>query len=334
MSKAFDMVSHNKLLKDLNNSSLPPHIKRWLSCYLHGRQSRVSFRNKVSRSRNVRTGVPQGAVSSPILFNFYLANLPPAPPGIKVIQYADDISIYTSGTSINNMCTNINNYINSVTDYLEERELLVSAEKSTVTLFTPDTHEYNLHPQIKIKGELIRLDKTPKVLGVTFDTMHYFNHHVSNTVEKAKKKLNVIKALAGTSWGQDQETLVITYKSICRSVLEYASPIWSPAISPTSWNKLQSVQNSALRVATGCYLKTNPAHLHQETKVLPLQDHCKLIAQQYLAACFLPGHPGRKHLDRPPDPRPTRGVNLLAYKPEVQPYFNNIEPDDLPTKKP
>ena len=149
---------------------------------------KVSFRNKLSSSRKVLTGVPQGAVSSPISFNFYLANLPPAPPGIKVIQYADDISIYTSGTSIKNMCTHINSYINLVTDYLEERELLVSTEKLMVTLFTPDTHEFDVHPKIKIKGETIRLDKDPKVLGVTFDTMHFFNHHVNNIVIKAKKK--------------------------------------------------------------------------------------------------------------------------------------------------
>ena len=36
LSKAFEMVSLNKLLQDLNNSSLPPFVKSWLSCYLHG----------------------------------------------------------------------------------------------------------------------------------------------------------------------------------------------------------------------------------------------------------------------------------------------------------
>ena len=60
LSKAFDMVNHDKLIKDLNESSLPSFVKRWLSCYLRGRQSTVNFRNKTSTSRNVRIGVPQG----------------------------------------------------------------------------------------------------------------------------------------------------------------------------------------------------------------------------------------------------------------------------------
>ena len=66
LSKAFDMVNHEKLIKDLNQTTLPEATKRWFSCYLHGRQSRVSFRNTTSSARNVRTGVPQGAVTSPI----------------------------------------------------------------------------------------------------------------------------------------------------------------------------------------------------------------------------------------------------------------------------
>ena len=36
-----------------------------------------------------------------------------------------------------------------------------------------------------------------------------------------------------------------TYKSIVRPVLEYASPIWSPIISESNWNRLQRIQNSA-----------------------------------------------------------------------------------------
>ena len=86
LSKA---VSHEKVLKDLDETTLPEATKRWFSCYLHGRQSRVSFRNMTS-ARNVRTGVPQGVVTSPILFNFYLTKLPTPPKNVKLIQYADD----------------------------------------------------------------------------------------------------------------------------------------------------------------------------------------------------------------------------------------------------
>ena len=173
-------------------------------------------------------------------------------------------------------------------------------------------------PTIKIKNETIKLEKKPKLLGVTFHTMHTFSEHINTTITKCNSKLNVLKALAGTSWGQDKETMLITYKSICRSILEYATPIWSPQISDTNWYKLQVIQNKALRIATGCYLKASPDHLHQECKILPVREHCEMITKQYLAACHLPGHPGRKHLGRPPAPRNKKQTLITKHRTEIE----------------
>ena len=63
----------DKLIQDPDQSTLPPSIKLWFSNYLKGRQSKVHLRNSTSGKRNE---VPQGAVTSPVLFNFYLRCLP------------------------------------------------------------------------------------------------------------------------------------------------------------------------------------------------------------------------------------------------------------------
>ena len=103
--------------------------------------------------------------------------------------------------------------------------------------------------------------------------------------------------------------MVNTYKSIVRPVLEYGSPIWSPIITESNWNRLQRVQNSALKVCTGSNHGASYQLVHRETKVLPLKDHGRMLTQQYLVATFLPGDPGRKHLDRPPPPSLTQTYN-------------------------
>ena len=56
-----------------------------------------------------------------------------------------------------------------------------------------------------------------------------------------------------------------TYNAVMRPALEYASSVWSPIASSTSINKLQVMQNAALRTATGCTQDTNIQHLHDET---------------------------------------------------------------------
>ena len=61
-----------------------------------------------------------------------------------------------------------------------------------------------------------------------------------------------------------------------RPALEYASSIWSPLASSTSINKLQVMQNAALRTSTGCTQETNIQHLYDETLILPIQEHLQL----------------------------------------------------------
>jgi len=98
--------------------------------------------------------------------------------------------------------------------------------------------------------------------------MHTFNQNAKLTASKASKKINILKSLAGSIWA-----LILTYKSICRSILEYAAPVWDSAISNLRWPDLQSVQNRALRIPIGSLLMTNKDHI--ETKVLPLEIHSR-----------------------------------------------------------
>jgi hypothetical protein len=131
--------------------------------------------------------------------------------------------------------------------------LEISASKSTVTLITPHTAQYYHDPQVKINNQLLPLEHNPKIQVLTFDTMLTFTPHHRTMAAKALKRNNILKALSGTSFGQDKETLLQTYKAISRPIIENASPAWSPFTSPTNITHLQTVQSCALRTITGCH---------------------------------------------------------------------------------
>ena len=75
-----------------------------------------------------------------------------------------------------------------LTAFLQERELLVSPEKSTVTLFSHDTNEYNVHPKVYVDDKLVKLDPEPKLLGVIFDTTYIFSKQTKKSLDRAKSK--------------------------------------------------------------------------------------------------------------------------------------------------
>ena len=103
---------------------------------------------------------------------------------------------------------------------------------------------------------------------------------------KVSKRNNVLKALAGTNWGQQKETLLLTYKALGRSIAYYAAPVWSTNASNTNLEKIQRTQNEALRIIIGSHKMSSIDHLHSETKMLLVKDHLNLLSVQYIVHCL------------------------------------------------
>ena len=203
LTAAFDTVSHNVLISKISRSTLPEVTCRW-SCYLRGRQAVTSCRGVKSTARIAQTGVPQGSKLSPSLFSFYLADMPRSTYPVKRICYADDISVWASGAKIPELVVKINDYLKEMSKFLKSNSLLISAPKSTVTLFTPDTKQAKYHPDIKIAGSQLPLNRSPKILGVHLNTSLTFNVHCTQAATRVSNRKNVLKALAGIIPGDNR----------------------------------------------------------------------------------------------------------------------------------
>ena len=200
--------------------------------------------------------------------------------------------------------------------------LTVSTATSTATLFTPDTHEHHLRPQVKMADQVLPLEKKPRVLVVTLDTHLTFTQHWNDVAVKVQQGNNVLKALAGSTWGCDKETLLTTYQAIGRSIFRYCSPVLTPSLKDTNWCRLQRAQNSVLSYTHGCLKMADVDELHQEPPELPVGQHNELISQQFAIACHLPQHPCHQLCHRPPDDRLERRRSLIGRsKPNIKQYL-------------
>ncbi|GFS75953.1 reverse transcriptase domain-containing protein [Trichonephila clavipes] len=103
----------------------------------------------------------------------------------------------------------------------------------------------------------------PTYLGVTLDPELRFSKHIEQTTNKALGKLNILRKLCGTSWGSRPQTLKSTFCTAIRPVLEYATPIWTPA-SISVKRKLDSVQHRAAKIIIGAVSSTNNEKAEQE----------------------------------------------------------------------
>jgi hypothetical protein len=321
MSKAFDTVNIHTLTSKLQHTNTPPTIVKYVSNYIKGRKAYTTYNNTTSSQKIFHTGVPQGGVLSPTLFNIYTSDIPTPHSPVNLSTYADDISTTSTHTNIQSAEQNIQPYLADIHTWTQNNNLHLNASKTTATLFTPDPAEYQTKLNLSINTTPLPYTHTPKILGVTFDTKHTYSTHINNTCTKARKTINILKALQATHWGKQKETLLNTYKTITRPILEYASTIWSPIASHTNINKLQIIQNNALRIATGCTRDTNIQHLHDECSILPLTQHMQIHASQLLQKSQHPDHPLHPLTLLPHPPR--------TKKPTI--FHNNAYTINIPT---
>ncbi|KAI5752156.1 hypothetical protein M8J77_014356 [Diaphorina citri] len=143
-----------------------------------------------------------------------------------------------------------------------------------------------------------------------------FHKQVGEIKTRVRSRNNFLKSLAGNTWGKNKETILTTYKTIGRPILNHASPIWTPQLSDSQLKHPQIAQNASLRVATGCHKMAHEHHLHSETKILPVKEHSKMLTQQYLISCYQENHPCHNLVTAPSPPRNLRKT-VNNYKEEI-----------------
>ncbi len=94
ISKAFDKVPHQRLLKKMEAKGVESGAVKWIENWLSGRSQRVCIRGEKSENSPVDSGVPQGTVLGPPLFTVYINNLEwelkRRELGVKVVKFADN----------------------------------------------------------------------------------------------------------------------------------------------------------------------------------------------------------------------------------------------------
>ena len=260
LEKAFDLVWHKGLMYKMKKMGLKDNIVNFVSNYLNGRRIKVQIGSSLSRSYELENGTPQGSVISPFLFLIMINDIEEPENNTRLSLYADDSATWKSGSNLQVLNRDIQAYVDKMAKFFNDWGFKLSADKTVAILFTKKRNTRMDEIKLYLNGKAIKVQTTVKFLGVIFDQHMSWRPHIDYVVDRCNKRLNLMRVMAGTQWGASRRTLLIVYKALIRSVMDYACVAYDTA-SLSVKSKLDSVQYKALRICCGAMTGTAAASL-------------------------------------------------------------------------
>jgi len=210
LRKAFDSLPHAILIYKLSHI-LPNNVLSLISNYLHNRFQQVKIRDSYSELKRVDSGVPQGSILSPILFNLFINDLE-FDNNSKLFKYADDTTLVIPHFN-NNISEVIDDKVIQMRKWCENNNILLNTDKTQIMTYRKNR---NIPLHTNHSAEI-------KVLGVIFNEQLKWDSHIQKAFKTASQRVYILKLLKQVAPKKD---LKILYNSVIESILLYGSSLY------------------------------------------------------------------------------------------------------------
>ena len=232
-AKAFDSISHSKLILKLKSYGLRGKLLSWITAWLSDRTQSVKIDHFFSFPKQVSSGVLQGTVLGPLLFLIFINDLtdhihPDAHPTL----FADDLKIFSdqlqtsassASGSLSSSSSLLQSTLNSIVTWSSTWQMTISIPKCSVLSIS---NSKTCVPRLYyISNTSLPQVTTFNDLGILIDDKLTFSAHIRSSTKKAYFKSILLSRFF---LSRNPKLLTAAFTSYVRPLLEYASPVWSP----------------------------------------------------------------------------------------------------------
>ena len=289
LKKAFDVVSHDILLKKLKHLGINNKSLDWFASYLAGRSQQVDINGNLSSNKPIDISVIQGSILGPILFLCFINDLHLATTLLSLL-FADDTAGLKSGHEISQLIKDVNTELNKLANWFRANKMAVNISKTKYIIFKPKGTKINIKVNEGVvfdnneigqtwdKDKVTPLDRiyndnpdpnnrTYKLLGLYLDEHLSFDYHCTHVCTKLAQSnfiINRAKNFLPTP------TLKTLYFAMVHPHLLYCLPLYA-CTSSKNITKIEKMQKKSIRIITKSSYHEHTAPLFSTLKIMPFK---------------------------------------------------------------
>ena len=279
LSKAFDTVDHNILIKKLENYGVRGIPLSWFKDYLTRRQQQVKCNGTTSRFKLIKFGVPQGSILGPLLFLIYINDLPNTSSILHFVLFADDSNVFFSHKSYDELFRILNQELLLVSDWFKANKLSLNLAKTNYILFC--SHRKST-PQQKGKVQIDTTDipqvKSVKFLGVYVDQHLTWNNHIEQIALKIAKNIGILTRI---SYLLPTNIMLTLYYTMIYPYIAYCNMIWASNYN-SRLHRINVLQKRVVRLIAGSPYNSHTKQLFMQLGILKIAQIKQLQINEFM----------------------------------------------------
>ena len=236
LSKAFDSIPHDLLIAKLHAYGFSIDAVTFFYSYLKRRNQNVKINNTHSVFQVLLSGVSQGSILGPLLFNIFINDLYHWITKTDLLNFADDNTISAAEKTIENLISTLEEESQTVIEWFKMKEMIVNPDKFQAIIIKKNSKMKDSYP-LNINDQKINFENCVKLLGSEVDNKLCFEQHISTLCKKASNQLNAIGRIQKYMGFKVKEILL---NSFVHSNFNYCPLVWH-FCSSKSLNKIEKI---------------------------------------------------------------------------------------------
>ena len=229
ISGAFDTVCHVRLLDNLRKKRVSLWFTKLVQSFLTDWNTTLIIDRVETAARQLRAGVPQGSLLSPILFLFYNGPLIEALSHMEApfspIGFADDINLLAYGPSTGQNCINLQHGHNICLEWVCTHGACFMPDKYKLTHFTRK-RRVNLQMPVTLAGTTVQPEPSIKVLGVLLDTQLKWGAQEQAVWKKMGNQMLALQRTTTSTWGATMPKARQVYQAVVHPAIAHGALAW------------------------------------------------------------------------------------------------------------